>query len=719
MSFYELALESFGARNPSKGRPLIILTGQNKFQVDENPRMAPARHATANGFGLGLLPPIPRLLLVIILTSSFVWISTVRTALLAFGVGLILIGLNKSKNISLLLFVLPITMISYFFGNLLFSPMEAGGAKWWVFRVNEAGFRLGAVGAFKRGAMVVISLAWLSCTSIPQMYQSLKFIKPSTRWIMLFLRNIQSVRRELILCRQSLLIRDISRPWFDAIGRLNQLKLLLQAILLRFFENIANTTYASETHHFVKNRSAGAIRLEGVTVRYSEDQPLPLHDVSLHIPEGECVFLGGVNGAGKTTLMRVMSGYVPSIKGEYAGTVQLARSDIGDMPLSEVSNLSRYVPSDPMLSIIGLTSGQDITLTARNDHAARGWLQSMGLQDRWNQEVTKLSGGEQMRLVLAGMLASEVPIALLDSPLEQLDWIGRRDFIKGLKEFRIRAPRTVIVSDYSFEEFRPFIDRFLLIDKGVIVHDCRPDQVTNEILVRAGLSTHQFASTRLPEPVRRVNTPVAEMRNVHVILDECEILKDMSLAIHPGECAAIMGPNGSGKTTAMLALAGLIPLAGGEVAVRGRVGYVFQNPALQIIETTVRAELEIGPKMRGWPQMKRESFVQQQLPWLGLTGEEWPGDLHVGQIRMLSIATMEVDVEIMIFDEPTIGLDYPAIQKFVKLVDELLRSGVAIIIITHDRSLAKIGSRVIFMDCGKVTADGDPHELVEKLTANQ
>ncbi len=669
------------------------------------------RNITRKGPGLGLLPPIPRLFAVILITSSFVWIANVNVAAVSFLFGLLLISLNKTKNYPLTLFLLSITVSSYFLGNVLFSPPRPGGSGWWIFTVNGAGVELGIIGGLKRGAMISVSLAWLLCTPIPEIYDSLRFIRPARKWIVLFLRNIQTVRHEFILLRQSFAIRDTSRPWFDVSHRLNQIRLLLQAILLRVFDNIATTTYAAETHHHARSEMRGDVHLRDVTVSYSEGGEPALNRVSLSIEEGEFVYVGGNNMVGKTTLMRVISGFVPSIKGQYTGTVKISGLDIGEMSLSQIASSVRFVPSDPLLSIIGLTVGQDIMMVARDENHARRCLTIMGIEHLWGQESTTLSGGEQARLVLAGILASEVQVVLLDSPLEQLDWEGRREFLIALRDFREQGRRTLIVTDPSFEDLRAFASRFVLLRDGQVVLDC---PITDKPEESADLtSLFDFTPPRVsPAPLEDLKgPPVAEMRDVHVIMNGRHILNGIDLAIRPHECVAVVGRNGSGKTTALLTLAGLIKPSAGEVVHPSRVGYVFQNAALQMVEMTARGELALGPTLQRWNIKDANNFVEENLTWAGLKGEEWPSELHPSQIRMLSIAAMSFNVSLIVFDEPTVDLDGTGVKKFAGMVYSLTRRGTAVFIVTHDQRIAPIARRWVLMGTGQIVADGDPADM--------
>ncbi len=240
----------------------------------------------------------------------------------------------------------------------------------------------------------------------------------------------------------------------------------------------------------------------------------------------------------------------------------------------------------------------------RDETAARGYLATMGIEHLWNRETTKLSGGQQVRLVLAGALASQARYLLFDSPMQELDPIGRRDFMQALATLRATREAAVVVADPFWRDLSAFAERVAVMEGGCLVAQPSP-----QTFFGAGATGEQdgwLARTKLIKHLARPQlatpgSPVASLRDVHVTLENNPILHGVSLQVCEGELLAIMGPNGSGKTTAMLTLAGAIrPVKGTVNAPPGRA-YIFQDAKIQMVADTVQGELVLGPNILRWP----------------------------------------------------------------------------------------------------------------------
>jgi energy-coupling factor transport system ATP-binding protein len=641
-----------------------------------------------------------RLLAVIIITSACVWIQRIQIAVAAFALSLLFVLIAPRRNLKILGGVTAITVFSYLFGNLVFSPELPHSLEWWIFRVNGLGLHNGVVAAAKRSAMLCFSLAWLWSTSFPQTYAALGWIDRKNKYILLFLRNTQIIWRELLQFRQSINTRS---PVISFISprQLTKLRLMIQAVVIRMFDTVGRITYSAEIHHTTRHLYK-LITLSEVSVRYEQGRDYALKHISCTFETGEFVYLGGLNGAGKTTLLRILAGYIPRIEGEYGGNLLFGDQNVNSFSLRDYSSCVKYVPSEPSLSIIGLTVGQEISSVSESQTDAKACLQKMGIIHLWSRETVKLSGGEQVRLILACALASKAPFILLDSPLEQLDAEGRGQFLSGLQELLTLRNVTVIVADPHFEIIKPFVTRFLLLEKGEIGADISAHEITSNHLLRAGISdpdTRSMGATGSGEPL-------AELRDVQLVFDGIQVLRGINFAIQRGEFVAIVGENGSGKTTAMLVLAGLYKIQRGFRIANLPIRYVFQDAFLQMVGVNCEEELSIGPQFYQWPLEKQQSFVSSELQWVGVTADQEPVQLHTGKARLLSIAAMNFDAEgVLILDEPTIGLDKAGIKTVMDLIDSIVASGSSVIAITHDPLLSRCASRIITMKNGLIIKD--------------
>ena len=207
-------------------------------------------------------------------------------------------------------------------------------------------------------------------------------------------------------------------------------------------------------------------------------------------------------------------------------------------------------------------------------------------------------------------------------------------------------------------------------------------------------------------------------------------LAGVSLRIDAGSKTAIVGPNGAGKSTLLLMFNGMLRPDRGEIRFAGRpiaydnrslrdlrrrVGFVFQNPDLQIIAPTVEADVAFGPLNLGLPPDAVRKAVRDALGYVGLQGYERrpPHHLSGGEKKRVAIAgILAMEPEVLVFDEPTNTLDPASAEEVMELLDELASSGRTVLISTHDVELAyRWADSAILMERGRILARGSPEEV--------
>jgi energy-coupling factor transporter ATP-binding protein EcfA2 len=213
-----------------------------------------------------------------------------------------------------------------------------------------------------------------------------------------------------------------------------------------------------------------------------------------------------------------------------------------------------------------------------------------------------------------------------------------------------------------------------------------------------------------------------------------EALRSISLEIRKGEYVAIVGGNGSGKTTLAKNIIGLLRPTSGAVVVNGSsvadkkiyelarvVGYAFQNPDHQLFCSTVLDEVRFGPRNLGVPEAELAPRVQDALEAMALLSvkDKSPFSLTLSQRRRVSIASViAMDPEVLIFDEPTTGLDMRESEELMAIIGRFNSEGRTIILITHDMKLvARYARRVVVMASGNVILDSDPAGVFSDLNA--
>ncbi len=648
--------------------------------------------------GLASLPPVWRLALVFGIGVFFVFINDLAGAGLLFAFGVMVFLANRERNWALA-WSAPVSGLMLILYNTLLSPADQGGWHWFVFTVNSAGFIRGLVVSLRLMGSMLVGFAWLAATPIPEMYAGLAWLRPARPWVLGMLRGIQIMRREFVALTQSLIMRGLK--WDSLLANIRNLVPLSMAIVPRIIDNSQKGAFASQSHQRVAALSgSGEIAVEGAYARYSPRLPDVLENIDLIVEPGEFTYLAGKSASGKTTLLRLMGGVISWVMGEFRGRIRVDGRLTHETPLATLCRTVRYVAPDPFASIHGLTVGQEIMFLAPHEENARKALEVMDIAHLWERETTKLSGGQQVRLVLAGALVSGAQTFLLDSPMQELDPEGRAAFLEALHALRAARECGIVVADPFWQELRENVGRVVVLENKRLVGDMPTNEFfdgTGEWLERSNL--------RLARPQRMTISPgetVAQLEGVHVSLEGNPILHGLDFSVREGELIAMMGPNGSGKTTAMLTLAGAIRPDRGRVTTSGRVGYVFQNAALQMLAMTAEEELAFGPRILKWPEDDVRAFVQEGTAWTGLSPLDCPLDLHPSDVRMLALAACNTRVSTLVLDEPTIGLDAAGITRIIDLIRTLRMQGKAVVVITHNQEIAAHADRVVRIQDGRV-----------------
>jgi energy-coupling factor transport system ATP-binding protein len=661
------------------------------------------------GYGLGLLPPPLRLVLAVTLTSAFIYIDSVRSAIVALICGLLLVILNlRFKLFRIFLFVVLSEAVWRVAGNWIFSPSAATETSHFLLRFNQYGFENGLIGGLKRVAMICVGYATLMSSRYYDYYEAVVFFfRPPLckKWVMWFFRLLQIKALQMRGFYWSVLMRGIRPRKSNPRQLIQAMKVMLQSLGWHIISEVGKFTFAGETkERAASDGSKKTLDLEDVSVSY--DALVALSHINLSVSGGEFIVLLGKNGAGKSTLLRLLSGYIPWITGAYTGNVTLDGVSIAQFDLNTIARSIKYIPDSAGESIAGLTVEQEVMLLARDKDCAIHAAEAMCIQDIWQQESDTLSGGQKSRCALAGILASGVKFVLLDNPLEPLDQTGREEFVEALLDFLRNSDSSVIVTDHFYYELMPYATRTIILDGGRIIKDAPGPPVLKDVYDIAGIRT-EGAWPRISCPPR--GELLAELSNIHLSIDGREVLRGFALQVYRGEQIALTGPNGSGKTTAMLVLAGLLKPRKGKVVVNSSLPYpvrmMMQDYGVHFAKATVREQLQLQPQLDKCAAQRTKQIVEETLSRLRLSGDENTFTVHPATARMVAAVDVASGGELIVFDEPSVGFDAREVEDLLAIYAQLVSSGKAVISITHDPRLIRAASRVLVLNDGSITRE--------------
>lgn len=213
------------------------------------------------------------------------------------------------------------------------------------------------------------------------------------------------------------------------------------------------------------------------------------------------------------------------------------------------------------------------------------------------------------------------------------------------------------------------------------------------------------------------NKKLLEMKNIKKGFDTLDVLHDISLSVEKGEVVAIIGPSGSGKSTLLRCATGLETMDAGEIHYEGSFGLVFQNfnlfPHYSVIKNLTDAPIHVQKKSK--EEAEKQAF--KLLEKMGLQGKEnaYPCQLSGGQKQRVAIArALAMNPDILFFDEPTSALDPELTGEILKVIKDLAKEKMTMVIVTHEMSFARdVADRVIFMDGGYIVEEGTPNEVID------
>lgn len=520
----------------------------------------------------------------------------------------------------------------------------------------------------------------------------------------------------------------------------------------------------SEQAYSVAAGAGVPVRLAHVTLRYGDS--VALDDVTLEVCRGERVCVLGANGSGKSTLASVICGLLAPDEGD----VELAGHAVctGGVP-----DLAAYRDARRQLGLVFQNPDDQIVTSVVADDVAFGpenlgvpraqiatrvarELRRVAMEKYAHADPSRLSGGQRQRVCIAGALAMEPAVLVLDEPSSLLDVRGRAAIMRVMG--RLAAAGATLVHVTHFMDEALAADRVIVMQHGRVALEGTPDEVfaaknaqVIEALglempfearlaaaLRAGAADGKVAAVAAPSgekpaapaaPVPAAEPPAILARDLGFSYGPgAQALDGVSLEVPVRATTAIVGQTGSGKSTLLRLLCGLEAADAGSLTIcginaatkRGRrqvrraVGYVMQHPERQLFAQTVAEDVAFGPRNQGLSAAEVERRVAHALDLVGLTDrrDASPFELSGGQQRLAAIAgVLAMEPELLVLDEPTAGLDPRGRARLRALMADLAAHGVTLLQVTHSMEDAARADHVVVLDQSHVLAAGTPAEV--------
>ncbi|MFJ9768584.1 ABC transporter ATP-binding protein [Streptomyces erythrochromogenes] len=512
------------------------------------------------------------------------------------------------------------------------------------------------------------------------------------------------------------------------------------------------------------------ITFDQVSVQYEDTAEPVLRDVDLTVEEGELCLVVGHTGVGKSTLLGAVNGLVPHFTGgTLYGRVTVDGRDTAHHPPRELADVVGVVGQDPLDGFVTDTVEEELAYAMEQLAVAPATMRKrveetldlLGLADLRHRALHELSGGQQQRVAIGSVLTAHPRILVLDEPTSALDPTAAEEVLAAVTRLVHDLGVTVLLAEHRLERVVQYADRVIHLPGDGRVVSGPPSEVfrTSSIappVVELGRAT---GWTPLPLSIRDARRAAAPLRarlagatpppvrpappaaadtlltadGVTVTYQGVPAVREVDLSLRGGEITALMGRNGSGKSSLLWALQGSGPRKAGTVHVsdadggrdkdprklsaaeaRRLVGLVPQTPTDLLYLESVKEELD---------QADTESEVGADAPAAreildrlapGIPDATHPRDLSEGQKLALVLAIqLSAAPRVVLLDEPTRGLDYRAKEQLITIVDGLAAQGRAVVISTHDvEFVARAADRVVVMAEGDIVADGPTAEVI-------
>ena len=484
-----------------------------------------------------------------------------------------------------------------------------------------------------------------------------------------------------------------------------------------------------------------------------------LSRVNVQLDAGEFVLVCGPTGSGKSSLLKALNGLVPHFTGGIlTGELWLDGKDMTGSQPHDLAELVGYVNQQPEGSFVADTVIDEIAygpeqlgidpalIASRIDEVA----ERLGITNLLELPLASLSGGQQQRVAIAAALASGQKILLLDEPTSALDIVSAREVVALLRDLAHQHGMTVLLAEHRIGRVVSEVDSVLVVHGDGSVTKSAPSAAFNDDrfappIIELGLAMGWnplpvamkdaaalwAASPADFAPIVRDSKPgdvLLRATDLAVRYGATNAVLPTSLEIHSGEIVALMGENGSGKTSLLWALQGLGDVSGGVVEIKNHqspstwsdtkklnnlarlaaINMVPQRAADLLFLNTVSEELAESDRFASVQEGTTGALLSAIAGRLNPSAH--PRDLSAGQQLALVLAVqLAKGAQVLLLDEPTRGLDYSSKRKLAKQLQILREQGRGVLVASHDiEFVAMVADRVLVMQAGQIAESAPP-----------
>ncbi|MBP5697832.1 MAG: ATP-binding cassette domain-containing protein [Treponema sp.] len=423
------------------------------------------------------------------------------------------------------------------------------------------------------------------------------------------------------------------------------------------------------------------LELKKITYKYPLAEEPALKNIDLSIQEGEFITLLGTNGSGKSTLARLMAGFF--------------KPDSGCVEIQE-GCVPGIVFQQPKDQIVASVVERDTAFGPQNldmtpDEIELRTIECLaltGLSDRTVSRTFELSLGQTQRLALSGILALFPDLLILDEVTAMLDPASREEIIKLVQMWNEKGHTVVQVTHDADEALRA--KRIVVLEKGAVIFDGPTESfVQNQEIVKKVFDDNSSVYKKPLSQEELLQKEVSfSVENLSFSYPGRKVFKDLSFTLRKGTLTALTGPSGCGKSTLFECLSGLNCEYSGKIYAQDRPVLALQESEASLFATYAADDVAFGAKNRGVEGKALLERVKSSMEKAGLPFKDFADrhtfELSGGEKRKLSVAgIIALDSPVLIFDEPTAGLDPQSRKMMLSTLQNLAREGKTVLFSTH------------------------------------